>query len=450
MTQRRQVIADLRALAAVGENGAQPCHGMGTIALVVGELENRIDDPATFHFYATAAFSALGDNERAFEQSKIALATNPNHQFSDRVLNIYRECFEKRRAREWAQARQNGQMWSLVGMVYTDHPPTITAATTGYQVYDMYQIYNYMLDLDAYRRWPTRVDPLFVYVYGALLAFDGKVEFTELGGTMFAAYEKIRNCENLFRGGLDLSAVTMTNVEYSDFLADMSRHLHLGIPIRIYHQWGDVPAPEAPRVSFSMGVGSYAFASSEEYANWLSRSRFTVIREEFALGDRDQSSQVGGKRFTYFGVQAFVRSVEAVGHRVRQLIAYPVVEKADGAHRIKTVPLYLIIENLDDNEQAAFRSHFDSLDMSSCKDTQNGSQGGRSVPLSSAVMRTTFDPSPYRQQTTIELIEKVSKGSVDLEPILKQIKAHLQFLIENVDHSGAGAAIRGSAETEKR
>jgi hypothetical protein len=452
---RNALETELQALAAAGDNGSRFYDGLGgTVAQIVTHLQQIKSDPAMFHLYAAAAFFVLNEDARALEQCNIALEINPNHEFTHIVLNILRQCTDRQWTREWAQSHQAAYPFAIMGGSHPDRPPSLRDALIGYQVYDSLQLASYMKDLDLYRRYSTRIDPCFVYVYAALLSLTPAPEFVELGGTLFAAYEKIRNCENLFCKGLDIAKVSMSNVEYSPFLAQAAKNLHFGIEFRTYREWHEVPTAIGDRVAYSMGVGSYAFTSSDEFAEWLSQSRFTMLREEFTLAPRDMPSQMSGKRFIYFSLFALARSLAAKGYRTHLIMAYPIEEKSSAGALIfgharetlpgrtfKTAPFYLVVENLTVGELARFRASFDALDVSSCKKVMNGVQHG-ALPLSASLLDAPLDLAPYLQYQEVSDAPPAAPerseipaheiASYDLRLLLDGLKRHFEALGKTV------------------
>lgn len=391
--EQAALIEELRGL--VGDNGNQPCPPLGApLGQVVTHTRVLLDDPAAFHFYAAAVFATLGLDTAAIEQCNLSLGCNPNHALSHPVMSLHGECTDRLRAREWPQSEQDARPVMVIATTYPDREPSIWKAETGPRVYDTMQLYNYMTQLDVYRRYPTYIEPTFIYVYVALLSLGPVAEFAELGGTLFDAYEKIRNSENLLAGGLELDQVSMINIEFSSFLADASRHVHYGTPIRVYREWHEVPEARAPRVSFARNVASYAFANSDEFATWIAHSRVTVLREDFALSATDVERERLGKRVTYFSLSAFLSAVAAKGYSVRLITEYPRGVNADGVH---SATLYLIVENLTPEERARFCARFDGLDFSSCRNSMNMIQHAP-MPLHSGLMAFDFSP-PYLQES---------------------------------------------------
>jgi len=358
--------------AMIAERGNLHCTYVGAPLMQVVSQVEQPADAFSLHLYAAAAFATLGEVARAMDHAEAALDTNPNHVHSQIAFRI-----------------RNDALWRLDPARFQFRAESIsTKAWTDEEYYSFYQLINYKDQLSLYRRFPAYIEPLFVYVYAALLALGQHGEFTELGGSLFDAWDKLRNCENLFGMGLDLKQVPMTNIERSSFLAEMARLVHLDVEIRTYNDWRDVPALDSPRVSFSRGVGSYAFANCAEFAEWLLQSRVTVLREEFACGEDDEVGASSGMRYINFSLSRFLDTVNGAGLHVRPILTQP-ASNWDGSPRKNAsgstiMATYLVTEQLQADERAFLCRTLDSLDLSSCCDAMNGMQM-KPLPISSAI-----------------------------------------------------------------
>jgi hypothetical protein len=358
--------------AMIAGRGDLYCTYVGApLGQVVGQVENPADE-FSMQLYAAAAFATLGEMARAMDHAEAALDTNPNHvlsQIAFRIRTDALQCMDPGRFHFRAK--------SISAMDWTNE-----------EYYSFYQLINYKDQLRLYRRFPTYIEPLFVYVYAALLAVGQQGEFAELGGSLFDAWDKLRNCEKLFGLGLNLKRVSMINIERSSFLAEMARLMHLDIEIQTFKDWRDVPTSASSRVSFLRGVGSYAFGNCAEFAEWLLQSKVTLLREEFASGEIDEVGELSGMRYINFSLSRFLDTLSRAGLRVRPILSHPAINW-DGSPRKNSsdsmiMAAYLVIEQLRDDERASLCRTLDSLDLTSCHGAMNGMQM-KPLPISSAI-----------------------------------------------------------------
>jgi hypothetical protein len=248
--------------------------------------------------------------------------------------------------------------------------PYVHNAYFGKQAYEAFHTFVYLEDILRFRRFGRLIQPTFLIFYLVIETIKtDRVQFLELGSTLYAAFEKFVNAQNFLadsalmkrRGSMrrrtetDLvsTKIDFLGVELSGWFRELSRMLHPTVPIELFSSLDEVPAGSIPRVAFSLGVGNYAFTSAEEFAAWVVQNRFTIVRERFTLS-KDFAWQIMGKRFTCFGLPEFARSVGARGHLISLLSfveAPPFLEATEApAADCVFVDAYLAIHALKDSE----------------------------------------------------------------------------------------------------
>jgi hypothetical protein len=214
-----------------------------------------------------------------------------------------------------------------------DAPPYLHNAFFGKRAVEAFQAATYLDDLLRLRRFPRLIQTAFLLLYLSLKAMKGdRVQFLELGSTLYAAYEKLANTERFLqrRAGIGVGStvtapeptlverIEFLGVELSDRQRAMSALLHPTVPLQLFATIGEVPRSDLPRAAFSLGVGNYAFEDTGELAAWLLQSRFTVLRERFTLR-RDYNWEIMGKRFVCFALPQLAATMREHGYRVSLL-----------------------------------------------------------------------------------------------------------------------------------
>lgn len=260
--------------------------------------------------------------------------------------------------------------------------PYVHQAYLGRRGYAAFQTAYYLEDLQWLRRYDRLIQSTFMMLYLYAVVARRRLEFIELGSTLFAAYEKFGNCERLLfhlEKGRSLrdrllrpltrrvvKKIDFIGVELSDWLRNLSAVLHPGIPIDLYRTWREVPKPAAPRMALSIGVGNYAFTDTAELAEWVADNHITILRERFTLG-ADYTWQILGKRFTCFSLPEFTALAARHGLAV-SLLSYcetgPFLDPTDTPPPEGTVfvEAYLAVHRIAPREQAAYRELIRSLD----------------------------------------------------------------------------------------
>jgi hypothetical protein len=254
-----------------------------------------------------------------------AIALEPNHLDVFRAIARVELLDGLLIAKDWYGAeRPRRHAISVFGSVAEDGAsPYIHYSFYGLPAYEAFTASYYLQDLFRLRRFARLVQPAFMLLYLAAQSIKARrIEFLELESTLYAAYQKFQNCENalvggqgwrLFRRQSIMGKMRFLGVEISSLLRQLSLALHHDVPITIYKDWRDVPAPEYPRLSMSLGVCNYAFEDSTILVRWLQLSRLSVIRERFVIGRGDTVYHVLGKRFTCFDLEKMPRELATRG-----------------------------------------------------------------------------------------------------------------------------------------
>jgi hypothetical protein len=254
-----------------------------------------------------------------------AIAVEPNHPDVFRAISRVELLDGLLVAKEWyGTERPHRHAISVFGSVAEDGAsPHTHYSFYGLSAYEAFTASYYLQDLFRLRRFARLVQPAFMLLYLAAQSIKARrIEFLELGSTLYAAYQKFQNCENaligdqgwrLFWKAVHMTKMRFLGVEASNLLRQLSLALHPHIPITIYKDWRDVPAPEYPRLSMSLGVCNYAFEDSATLVRWLQLSRLSFIRERFVIGRADTVYPVLGKRFTCFDLEKMPRELATRG-----------------------------------------------------------------------------------------------------------------------------------------
>jgi hypothetical protein len=200
--------------------------------------------------------------------------------------------------------------------------PDIRRVLCGQSAYDAFHADTYLTELLRIRRHPNVLHAAFLLLYLAARSQKAsRIEFTEIGASLYAAYEKLHNAEaHAIKCGAvgEPIAVHHICVELSERLRLLASALHHGLPVSYYPAWSDVPTAEAPRFAFSIGVANYAFAGTDEFMIWVRQSRALVVRERFTLTG-DFTHHIMGKRFVCFDLAALAAALDRHGYRMNVL-----------------------------------------------------------------------------------------------------------------------------------
>lgn len=332
------------------------------------------------------AAGQLADARRAMLH---AIGSDPNHaQVVQAILRV--EMIDEVLAgRKWyGEQPPTWHPVSLLGAVSQDKQtkPLLHYAMFGKRAYEGFQAGYYLQDLQRLRRWRELVQAPFLLLYLAIDAIAAeRVEFIELGSTLYAAYEKFENCRNYLQKDHDGAAsnvaagkIQFIGIEMSEYFRGLAAMLHPGVSIRQYSSHLEVPPPQMPRVVFSLGVANYAFLDTAEFVDWIAQGRVTVVRERFTL-DSDHVTNAIGKRFTCFSLPEFRSALGRRGLQVSLLSfaeAQPFLHSDDHNPPNRVfVDAYFAVHNLAPPELAALEEAIGASDWKRLQSNYNTNPG---------------------------------------------------------------------------
>jgi hypothetical protein len=272
-------------------------------------------------------------------------------------------------SKDWYGTVSEHHAVCLLGSISGSYPTYAHNVFFGKPAYEAFHTYLYMQDLLRLRRYQSLAQPTFFVLYLAAEAMKSKrVEFLELGSTLYAAYEKFQNCATFakaptrskfsVRRQTTLEKIAFIGVELSDWLRHTAELLHPALPIAHYRSWRDVRAPQSPRMALSIGVGGYAFETVDELARWVATNRVTILRERFTLGP-DFLHQILGKRNISFDLGRFTKILNEDGFEVCLLSCAETGPFLDSADQLPSPDStffepYLVIHDLNQDERRKF------------------------------------------------------------------------------------------------
>lgn len=308
---------------------------------------------------ADALFNA-GNYAAAKSLYRTAIEAFPTHPEAHTAAVRVQYCDELSTAREWyGDEAPDRHAIGILGSLSIEHSerPYVHHVLLGRAAYEAFHIGRYMSDLLRLRQFPCLIQPSFMLLYLAMIATKEKrVEFVELGCSLYEAFEKLKGCEQRARScGVDaLPRISHIGVELSEKLRILAAALHASSDVSLHQTWRDVPAPQHSRFSASIGVGNYAFVDKDQFADWLILSRASVVREFFAVG-RDFRHHIMGKRFVRFDLIGLADRLAVHGYRT-SLLAFrespPFLEHESDHRDYDGVFLdgWLLVHNLSDIE----------------------------------------------------------------------------------------------------
>jgi hypothetical protein len=286
-----------------------------------------------------------------------AIEADPHNVDVFRAIMQVEAIEEIEAGRQWyGDDRPNYHAISLFGSIPDDRAkqPYFHYGFFGQTAYNAFTTAYYLQDLLRLRRFTHLVQPSFMLVHLAALALSTPVEFLELGSTLYAAKEKLANCA---RVAGEHAVFHFLGVELSSWLRSISEICHPGEPLALFPSCQDVPPARQPRLSYSLGVGNYAFENTAELIGWLRQSRFIFLRERFNMGG-DFQHQVIGKRFNCFDLGRLIENLRAAGYRTNIL---SFTEPSNPLPTGETPPIgalfldvNLLVHNFNANERERF------------------------------------------------------------------------------------------------
>ena len=141
-----------------------------------------------------------------------------------------------------------------------------------------------------------------------------RVEFVELGSTLFSAIDKLDSCEKCLGRIVDWRAVKFIGVEPLETLSYVARLLHPGLDITIYPHHSQVHPADGLRMERTFQASAYAFASCEQLVDWISRSSLGMHGIWLASDGKSVVTQMGGKRVLLAGLDELCARLQRIGY----------------------------------------------------------------------------------------------------------------------------------------
>jgi hypothetical protein len=274
-------------------------------------------------FDRLTALAAAAESAADFVNAAILFAeaakSCPTHPSAYVAIEAAERCRELATARDWYGDRIPDHHAAGILGTFGAGRPYVHHVLCGKAAYETFHVSHYLADLLRHREYRGIVQPTFLMLYLAMQASSSsRVEFSEIGASLYAAYEKLQNAaEAASTSGVICHPLSIDHicVEMSGKLRYLAEALHSNIPLHSYASWRDVPSPAFERFAYSLGVGNYAFASYSEFAQWIGQNHVTAIRERFCTG-ADFTHHIMGKRFTFFDLDALARRLAEEGYKI--------------------------------------------------------------------------------------------------------------------------------------
>jgi len=298
--------------------------------------------------------------------------------------------------------------------------PKMFAPSWGAQAYERYQIPLYLDEIRRVRQgdytcWTPGVQHLAVALQ-VLSGSSADILFEELGSTLFASIDKLAKAKQELGLELDLGTIDFRGIEVMPMMSWLAEQLHPGYRLHHRASVGTEPVGTRCEVSKCYQASSYAFRTSQELAQWVSRARFSLQGVFFARGGGDRTVNLLGNAFTVFDRDEFCREMELRGCRLLPLGA----ANLDYDDTIACDEVFFISHRLTSDEYAAFEAL--------C--AQHGLPA-RSEPL--PVPASALRPAPAtvgRRSSFMTAGSKCGDGDADLG-----FRIALDFYDERIAHS---------------
>ncbi len=253
----------------------------------------------------------------------------------------------------WYQTSPDGYTALLLARVRTDGRPDYVIPHFGQDAYENYAASLYFREL--YRALDGDAicwSPGFPYIYAGikvLMERHPHVRVVEVGSTLFAAIDKIRKCERRFGPLPSEARLSFRGIEISDFFNRIARSIHPGESITFGKHYTEPTTEHAVDVGRCYQASSYAFATTDQFVDWVARTRFSVQGAWFNPDGADHTTCAMGKRLTLFHYDRFVEGLAARGIRVHH-----VHSDRYTLHGGAFIASWLVTEQFDDDERDAF------------------------------------------------------------------------------------------------
>ena len=233
----------------------------------------------------------------------------------------------------------------------------------GQDAYEGYQIFVYMKELLRVRQTDYLCwSPAFEFLYVAMVILsqskripflnqNKKIRFEEIGSTFFVSIDKLAKLESLYLEGIKLKEIWFYGVEVSQIFSDIAVEMHSGYHLNHYHHVSQIPLLPEIGIGRSYQATSYAFSSTQEFADWLCRLRFSLNGAWFNPLSGDLYSTVLGKQITLFDADWLISHLQDRGYRFC-LISSDLCKRGN----LKYLSVWFVVHNLTEPELDKFIS----------------------------------------------------------------------------------------------
>lgn len=241
---------------------------------------------------------------------------------------------------EWYGGQPNSHTVLIFGEIFEDKPPQSVLMHLGKEAYEGYEIFVYLKEL--IRVWKTDYicwSPGFEFLYAAIRVLthnqsrygwfyqikkqlkgaaepQNQLVFEEIGSTIFATIDKLNKIESIYKEGIDLHKIDFYGIEISQFFSDVAHALHKNFQITHYKKVSDLPKQISTHVGRSYQATSYAFTSTQEFADWICRLRFSLNGAWFNPKAGEVLNTVCGKRTILFDLDRMIQILNQRGYQV--------------------------------------------------------------------------------------------------------------------------------------
>lgn len=248
----------------------------------------------------------------------------------------------------------------ILGEVFADKKPQFIQPFFGDDAYEIVTVAGYMRELLMVRNTDYLCSSQGFRYFYPVLSFLSKtnqtVRFEEIGSTLYSTIDKIRKSEREF-GKLGFNSISFYGIEVSDLLINSAIALHPDEKIHHFKTWGEIPLEPSLAVGRSYQATSYAFKSTVEFANWLTRFRFSVHGAWFSMDGPEKKIRVLSNDATLFNLDLLTALLNERGHRL-YIISSQRYKMTEDSYVLS----WFVVENFSDVERSALADHLKEFD----------------------------------------------------------------------------------------
>lgn len=216
--------------------------------------------------------------------------------------------------KEWFKCIPESATTLIFGEVFENRGPITTQVLFGQRAYEAFQVFVYLEQLLEVRNRPSYIcwTPSFHMLYCGAVAVSAK-RVVEIGSTLFATVDKLKKLDRKFLP--KLRNIEYVGIEVSDFFCQVAMALHPNDRISHFRSINDVPGGNS--VSRNYQSSSYAFETTENMVEAMTKSEFGLHGIWFSTSDETEIRYVLGKRLTLFSIRDTVRLLIERGYKVK-------------------------------------------------------------------------------------------------------------------------------------